>query len=79
MDVSNNCCCSIIADSTLCPEMLHVFWHIDVLTCVIYNWVNAWGEARTTGASHRFPVTMNNRTLSYNSQTFTCDVRCSEL
>ena len=20
-----------------CPEMLHVFWYIDVLTCMIYN------------------------------------------
>ena len=31
-----------------CPEMLRVFWYINVLTCVIYN---CRLTARTTGAT----------------------------
>ena len=30
-------CCTLVPEICVHPEMLRVFWYIDVLTCVIYN------------------------------------------
>ena len=30
-------CHTLVPEIHVRPEMLHVFWYIDVLTCVIYN------------------------------------------
>ena len=30
-------CYTLVPEIRVCPEMLHVFRYIDVLTCVIYN------------------------------------------
>ena len=30
-------CHTLVPEICVCPKMLHVFWYIDVLTCVIHN------------------------------------------
>ena len=37
-------CRTLVPEIYVRPEMLRVFWHIDMLTCVIYNEQQEWLE-----------------------------------
>ena len=39
-------CCTLVPEICVCPEMLHVFQYIDVLTCMIYNYMHLTEQQR---------------------------------